>query len=464
MADIYVDLSLSTGSNDGSDWANAYQGTNGFISAASASSAGDKIYVKGTDTSLAVNITITFPGTDANNPVEVLSCKSGTTAEPPANSDLTDGLRTGNSTRAYDNSPAHIGFASANDDINIRGYANIYGMLLAPTRNFSVAQSSVASGVKFEECKLTFGAEFNHGFSGSPLGGLSEFTNCELQSLDASANLEFRRGGTAVFLGCAFTRDDTFTPTILALGENHFAGRVQFIGCDFTDYPATDLVDCTNIGSGTVEFWNCSVASGQSLVTGTAVETTSCKFIGLDDVTGKSSGSIRESLVFTHQGEVASETTAIRTGGADDGASGGYSWALTPIINGTRDNLHALKTDWMAVWIEGDGTSKTIEVPIANSGSGDYDDDEVWLEAMFPSAGGTAQWDFATNQMDLLDTPSTISDDAVSVWGTGAGNGQTLSLSVAPDYEGLLYVRACFAKNFGSSPETLYVDPLPIVT
>ena len=119
----------------------------------------------------------------------------------------------------------------------------------------------------------------------------------------------------------------------------------------------------------------------------------------------------------------------------------------------------------MAIEVEGDGTAQTLTVFIANSSaSTDYQDDEVWLVAKSPSEDGTADYDYYTTQMDLLATPSDITDDAGSSWGTGANNHQKLEITLSPDYNGIIECWVVFAKNFGASPETLYVDPLPVLS
>jgi hypothetical protein len=137
---------------------------------------------------------------------------------------------------------------------------------------------------------------------------------------------------------------------------------------------------------------------------------------------------------------------------------------MTPLAGDTQDQYYGLKGPWMAFKITGDGTAQTVSVPIANSGAADYNDDDVWLEVMYPSEGGTAQYANQTSQMDLLGTPAAVTDDVTSTWGTGGNNPQTLSVSISPDYVGRAYCRVVFAKNFSSSPETLYVDPLPVVS
>ena len=118
----------------------------------------------------------------------------------------------------------------------------------------------------------------------------------------------------------------------------------------------------------------------------------------------------------------------------------------------------------MAFKITGDGTAQTVSVSIANSGAADYNDDDVWLEIEYPSETGVTQWDSQTSQMALRATPAAVTDDTTSTWGSGGNNPQTLSVSISPDYVGRARCRVMFAKHFGSSPETLYVDPLPVVS
>jgi hypothetical protein len=241
------------------------------------------------------------------------------------------------------------------------------------------------------------------------------------------------------------------------------AGTLRFIGCDLSAM-TNALVSLALVSWLDVQFWNCKLGSGVSLVTGAAAD----RRFRIEnhysevDGTAKTSGQSRQNLeIQTSEGEIVEETTAVRTGGASDGATGAFSHAYTPTANDTRDNYLPLVGPWMYIWIAGDGTSKTLTVYIANSGAGDYQDDEVYLEVLYPSEAGGAQHAHKSNQMGLLGTAANVTDDTTSTWGTGANNPQKLQLTVAPDYEGPLYCRVHFAKNFAASPETLYVDPLP---
>ena len=113
----------------------------------------------------------------------------------------------------------------------------------------------------------------------------------------------------------------------------------------------------------------------------------------------------------------------------------------------------------MAVEVVGDGTSQTLTVNIANSGGGDYNDDDVWLEAKSPSEAGTADFDFYTTQMDLEATPSVVAGDTGSTWGTGGNNHQKLTIELAPDYEGIIKWVFLVAQSVGASLATCVVHP-----
>ena len=81
---------------------------------------------------------------------------------------------------------------------------------------------------------------------------------------------------------------------------------------------------------------------------------------------------------------------------------------------------------------------------------------------MYPDSGGGLPHDYKSSR-SILATPSNITDDTTSTWGTGAGNAQKLQVSVNPYYSGWMTIRVCFGKRFTSSPETLYVDPQAVV-
>ncbi len=466
MTDRYVDLALGSGLNDGTSWTDAWQGTGGFLSACTNAAAGDRVFVKGQVTE---NVTRDFLIANGiiGNPVVFLGCKSATTATPPTQSDLIPGYATGASVFAYDDADApDLTQTGSSNSIKIRGFAYFYGIKFrSGTAIYIYESTSTKSGGRFaEEC--LFESNVSNGFSArdmeigagasGPDDGHVEFYNCRLRIGDSDDQVVLE--GSCSFVGCVFDSDSTLP----AGGLIHLAaavGFVEFVGCDFS--AVTNIVDITNATS-VAQFRGCVFASSYTLANGTPSYPFRLSNYGsaADPSPAKGAGeSIQNYDYKSNHGDIILETTAVRTNGADDGADGGFSWAMTPTIDKTRDEYWALTSEWISSWVAGDGTSKTATVYVANSGGADYNDDDIWLEVWYPPEDGLAQLDFKDTRMGLLGTPTAVTDDTDSVWGTGGNNPQKLQATIAPDYEGLVTARVCFAKHFSASPETLYVDP-----
>ena len=254
--------------------------------------------------------------------------------------------------------------------------------------------------------------------------------------------------------------------------SNEFTGVVRLFGCDLSGCNAT-LFDYSNFQGARVELWNCKMPASHILTTGTATGFYTVANYGSEASTALGSTDSEQALqIHTHQGEVSIETTAVRTGGADDKATGGFAWALT--ANNVNDNFVGVVSPWMYAWVEGDGTDKTLTVYIANddaeSAGNLLQDDEIFLEVAFPSEAGISMHDYLPDhgapgdgggRMQLLGTAVDIATDS-STWGTGGNNKQKLTQSIAPDYQGPLYCRVHFSKS--ATPPILFIDPLPEIT
>lgn len=470
---VFCNQSLTTGNNDGTDFdTHAFQ-TLALMLNASNLGVGEFGWVKN-DASIAASTTFSGFSAANQNPPNLIGCIStatGSTGTPPTAAMIVPGLRNGSSTRAYDqtagNSPPTVTITDAFADITIKGvFAQVYGLVFIANDDINLI-SDQAQGV-WEEC------EFKAGNSGSSngdilLGGPTvsdpmqvTFKNCKLHSAGPSG-CELTTGnklGRFDFIGCEID-------FISGVGQLVTGGAtMSFIGCDFSASSSTIIGNSTQMTpQGRISINNCKINASSALVNGTIGDQFEYWFIGTSSASGKGTGqSFQEIELVSRQGNITQETSRVRTNGADDGASGGWALAFTPNINETRDNTLPLHGPPMAIEVTGDGTAQTVTVFIANSGASDYNNDDVWMEVTFPSASGTADHDYETTQMDLEATPSAIADDTVSVWGSGASNRQKLTASISPDYDGFVVCTVFFAKNFGSSPETLYVDPLPVLS
>ena len=452
MPDVYVD-SLAGGTDDGSNWTNAYPLIATALNGSNAVS-GDRVFVKNDET---VTSTVTLVGGAVGNPIIVLGCKSATSATPPATDDLIPGWRTGETrtaaNRAHEDADRPIlTITGAGNDIIFQDHFYIYAMGFVPEDDFIFeGQASTGLRVTFEECAINPGGDLRAQGQSPTI----EFINCKW-TLTAAADRLNGTNSTWVLRGLEMAGSTAADNLFL------YASMAEFDSCDLSDAAHT-LVGVDLLYNRPITFSNCQLNGSTAIVTGTTNVPFEVTVIQSDSTTSKSSGTIIAVDIISDAGTIVEEPTRFRTSGANDGSTD-WSLAFQPAIDLTRDQYKALRGPPMATKIVGDGTAKTVTVFIANDGSADYNDDDVWLEVGYPSEGGTAQRDNETTQMDLMATPSVITDDAGSTWGTGADNHQKLEASISPDYTGYIECRVMFAKHFGASPEILYVDPLPVVT
>jgi hypothetical protein len=460
MANVYVDLDLVTGSNDGTTWANAYQS---LVTAMNDTNAvgGDDVWIMGGTSEILVSQDAQIYA-GITQPIRVWGVKSTTTNEPPIASDLIPGWRTGETRTeanlAYNDAdiPVFGKVTGAWDTIIIGGYLYVYGVKFTSDDFFGYGNRNGEGNFIFEECLLE--ADYIAIGSTQNFGNPFYIKNCHIKQVTATDLFSASDTGIVEMVGGKITNDASAMLSLVSQPTY----KLDLYGVDLSSAAHTLLNVDNNVGFANFRLMNCQLHASTAILSGTrASQTFRVELHNTANVTGKNSGTIQNVDIATEGGDITNETTAVRTGGADDGGTGLWAYAFTPVVNGTREQYYPLIGPWMAFRIVS-GVSRTVTVYIANSGAADYNDDDVWLEVMYPSEGGTAQFDFQTTQMDLLATPTVVTDDIVSTWGTGGNNPQKLVTTVSPDYEGIAYCRVMFAKNFASSPETLYVDPQPM--
>ncbi len=250
------------------------------------------------------------------------------------------------------------------------------------------------------------------------------------------------------------------------MSTTEFGSLVDLTACDLSNQTGT-IFDVENAGLTSVSTRNCVLNSSHTKIGGTASGEYRIEFWNTTNDTGTGWGTdetIQDFGIYTNHGDTILETTAVRTGGASDGKTGSHSWAMTPTIDSTRDYYLGMESPEGTIWVDGDGTSKTLTVYFAKSNASDYDDDEIALEVHWPSEANASKYECGSTRGNLLATPSTVTDDTGSTWGTGANNPQKLELTIAPDYSGYVYWKVVVYKHFSSSPHTIYVDPKPEIS
>jgi len=453
-------------SGDGSTWNDDSSGTAAFIgmagldSAITAAANGDSVYVKNNDSTAVTFSPTNNPASaaDNRNPIKIFAVEPGTTnlGASVVQADLIQGLATGGASRAYaDANVPTITVTGGSSDITIQGSFYWYGFKFISEDNIVIG--TTANRQIFEECHFevtSSGDIVNLGASAA-----TGFYKCKIV-LATNADTTF--GGVACF-DCEF---DAATDNVRG-----FSGPDStFVGCDMSLGAATRIWNQdagTTMPQAMALMLGCQFPSSYVFRGGTRAqygnEFRAVSQQGCGVATTLTTGQSEQNFdAQDEQGVCAPETTKIRTGGADDGASGGFSWDMTP-LGALVPGIRSMFSPWMYVWVKGNGTSKTLTVYVAsdsgNTETGDWQNHQLWMEYTYPSASGNSKWDWGTARMGLLDaTPVDVPDDTVSTWGAGTQNPQKIQATIAPDYEGYAMVRVHFAPE---QADTIYVDPNP---
>ncbi len=471
MAEIYVDLSLGTGDDDGSTWLNAYQGKVGLDTAmtAAAHAAGDTIWVQhdASDSTAIVAIAVATLAS-ATNPVRIIGCVAGTTNEPPTSADIMAGNRNGSATRAYaGTTPPTIDISGSASDWSVSGCVYAYGLIVTTNDDIIFGGSSVLNRQTWEECsfEVSGSGDAIRFFKPDDTNVPCElfFKKCKFTTTNAGGLFQFRGAPRVWFEDCKLDLGNTGG----AMESSNFSGCAIFDSCDFSG-SQTPIVDVADFQGGEVEFQNCQFPATHVLKTGTATGAYKITNNGSDNQTTLTTGNSEQIFeIETLIGRVDVSESIFRTGGATDGADGAFSYAV--LADNVTDNFVGMEVPLAGKYVSGDGTTKTYTVFIANStASTDFQDDEVYLKLTYPSEAGNSMYDYKPDEdaptglglTDLSATPADLTDDTGSAWESGANNHQKLTASIDPAYGGVVRGFLYYSRAGG---DILYVDPRPTV-
>lgn len=433
MADFYMDTDAGSDANNGTTWALAKLTLEGLLAVMSA---GDTGFVQGAadDTSASAR---TFSSSGiATNPVRVVGVADGTTNEPPVASDIAVTLPKVSTT-----STGTISFSLFCDFVNI---------------HFTTAAAdttiSANNNVTFTGCQTSWGVEFN----------LSSFTDTILVDHTfeplTTGDVFRGQGGFADFYNCnwIFTGGDD-------LFRSSSNGIFNFFSCDISTIPTNGQI-VSNVCAAKIKMSNCKLPSTAFTLASSFAGRSFIELIGCNSNTSAKGAttSYQDYQYEDIHGSIDLETTAVRTGGADDGASGAFAYAMTPRASATLESSNAtLKSPWLGpIWVEAGASTATVYV--ANDGAGDYNEDEMWCEFYTVDVGDTAQHDQNFDPADarLFASSTAITDDTGSTWGTGGSNHQKMSTgALTYGFEGPIYARVHVAKR-QVTPDTVFLDPL----
>jgi len=438
MAYYYANTDAGSDSNAGSNWiADAMLTLEGLLGVMSA---GDTGFIQGAaaDTAAATR-TFTIPAG-----VKITGCADGTTNTGASivPSDLTSTLIQVSAT------------GGGSDMVFNTGAASFYGI------HFTAGDKILGSSplIVIENGKLTSGDDIVLGYDG---GGEIRLINSIFEPTISTGRF---LAGHITMLGGS-TLSTVSTPVI-------DAGATAVVLADFNG------VDISSLGSTAfsyiagaikIKLANCKISSSFTFFTATPTKGFCfAEAIGCSHLTAaKGVGTSYLDYMYEDMfGTVDTQSTIVRTGGADDKASGGFAYEMTPHNNATLEGAISLKSPWMNVWVAGGSNTLTVYICNSDATPTDFNEDEVWVEFYTPDDADTAQHDQTFDPADehLLNSTTAITDDTGSTWSGTNYSHQKLSVTVTAGFEGVAYARLHYAKRFASSPTVLYLDPKMIVT
>ena len=451
MAHFHMDANTGSDANDGSTWALAkltFEGLVGLMSA------GDFGYVRANASSVfdtaAATRTFTFPTGTTNSSSFIRGVKTGTTNEGAniVGSDLV--------VRGTDTLPV-IECTGANSDLSFNAGATVHYYGIDFRCSDQILSNSQGAYHTWQGCRLQFTDRIRS------QAGIHDYYDCELAFNAGGAQFSMQnpcyiRGGEFTFNGTVGDIFDT----------NPFSNRGNYVieGVDMSTWATgQNLVDLqASSCQGEAVFRNCAMPASFDLMS--AVVSFATPMGSITAINMSTATSIGDTSSFQNYervdryGTIVEETTAVRTGGADDDAAGGFAYAMTPFSDAVIESSHSsVKSPWMEIWVE--AGSQTLTVFIANdTASTDYNEDEARAEFYFPNNNDTSQWDMTLDPdlPYLLGSSTAITDDTGSSWGTGANNHQKFTAAINPGYEGPAYARVILSKR-QTTPDTMYVDP-----
>jgi hypothetical protein len=440
MANKYVRSTDGSDADDGSTWALADATLTG---AAATDVAGDVIWVSQVHAeSTAASITFNWEGT-VGSPTRVLCGNDA--AQPPT------ALATTGSVSTTGNNPMTI--SSGEDFLYVYGLAFHAGVGASGTASLILNQ---LNGMQiYENCTFDL-ATTGIGSTIIVTNDISGSTECRNCSFQFSATAQsFTMPGGCTFHGGSILADAAITTLIISIADG---SRVLFEGFDFSNCASTlDLVSDT-APNVRVLWRNCKLPASWS---GALNASTPGAFSLYELVNCDAADTNYRLRRLTQFGELFSETTVVRTGGASDGTTP-LSWKMASNAN-TEWNHQTLDTGEIVRWNETTGSAITATIEFLHDSVTNMTDQQIWMEVQYLGTSGFPLGAFINDAAaDYLAAAAdqTASSAAWTTTGLTNPNKQKLSVTFTPQEKGFIHAIVKVAM----ASKTVFIDPLLLVT
>lgn len=424
MAIIYVN-SGAAGANNGTSWTDAYTS----LASTTGAAAGDEIRVHKTHSQdPGASVTYNWSNGTEVAPVKIVC----------VDKDASDALSTG----------ATIAQTVSGRNIVLNGSFYMDGMTINAADGLTIATVNKSS--VYRNCTLGIVVTVNNrNIDCTSNGSTIDMRSCTLNVTNASGSLVRNNGSSKwTLVNCTinFHASATNGPTLSA------NGMFEFRSCIFGS--VTNKFNLSGV-SGTLKAIGCKLGTYTNLFN-TTVGTGAEGFV-YDSVTGTITVPTVGLIGYIcDRGTILGDATRYRTGGASNPDGTTYSWSMAGSA-AAEEQIRAVRSPPIARWVEG-GSSITVTAYVA--GGAEIYDDEFWIELEGPDDSNTGQRYYADSRLSWRGTRAALASDGSTWTGSGVGTVRKVSLTYTPDHDGLLVVRAAYAKTSGAA---IYVDPFILV-
>lgn len=440
MADIeYVDTTITTGSDDGTSWANAWRNVvTALGSALTSCNAGGTIYIKCDSVhQYSADITLLSTNGVSGNPVTIISVLETTTNEPPISGDFKTMMDGGGNLDTVTNGAY---------DINLSGWSVWHGIYFKSGDNCTIGTSTeetICINCKFETAD---------DFTINPLyttnGRGMKLYNCDLVHTTAGHIYVYGRlfwsGGSYSWSGSGAIHTylfDSSTRSIEVIIEN-----VDIQNGDSGDYLIDDGYQAMNI-----LFKRCKIPTTLNYMnngpTGAGCEV---KFHSVDD--GNNIHTFKE---YYFEGQIESDTAVVRSATYD--GTNKYSAKLVTAKGNTVVWSRPLRFKLTEIYCT---ANPTLKMHYNLDSTNIIQNNELWFEIEYPdvTTGALGKIDTSSRPANILITAANqgSSEGDPGGWTESFANPQARSKSVtiSGGQAGVHTVWACLAKE-----ATVYVCP-----